>query len=258
MPRCVSVHTCEAVQDTVDIFGIRIARLTPDEALRRIHALAQRGKPALVAYANAHTLNLAAEDRELKDVLTQCDVVLNDGAGVQLAARLRGAPFPANLNGTDFTPRVLALAAENGWPVYFLGGKPGVAERAAAKLAQRYPGLDIAGTKDGYFDKQKSAEVADEIRRSGAQLLIVALGNPLQEKWLKENLEATGVRLGIGVGAFLDFTAGMVPRAPRWMNKLGVEWLYRLAQEPRRLWRRYVLGNPLFVARAIRYALTAG
>jgi exopolysaccharide biosynthesis WecB/TagA/CpsF family protein len=178
--------------------------------------------------------------------------VLNDGSGVALAARLQGLTFPENLNGSDFNLRILELAARHGWPVFLLGAHPGVAERAASRLVDRLPGLTIAGTRNGYIDADGHAAVAAEIRESGASLLLVGMGNPLQERWLDEHLAATGCSIGVAVGAFIDFSAGEVQRAPRWMSDAGIEWMYRLRQEPRRLWRRYVLGNPAFVARVVR------
>ncbi len=126
-----------------------------------------------------------------------------------------------------------------------------MAARAATELRERIQGLQVAGTHTGYFPPEDSAAVAEHIRATGARALMVAMGNPLQEMWLDRHLEATGARIGIGVGAFFDFAAGEVPRAPAWMNRFGVEWVYRLWQEPRRMWRRYVLGNPLFLARVI-------
>lgn len=231
----------------VEILGVPVARLRPDAALAAIARCYEAAAPALVAYANAHTLNLAAQDPGYRAVLRRAALVLNDGAGLALAGRLRGRPFPANLNGSDFTPRVLALAAARGWPVYFLGARPGVAEEAARRLRGRTPGLRVVGVRDGYFAIEETAAVVEGVRRAGAGLLLVAMGNPLQELWLDRHLQATGARVGIGVGAFFDFAAGAVPRAPAWMNRAGVEWVYRLAHEPRRLWRRYLIGNVTFL-----------
>lgn len=233
------------------MLGVPVARLTAAAARQEVVRLYERDRPALVAYANAHTLNLASRDSGYRDVLRTADIVLNDGAGLAMAGRIFGRPFPENLNGSDFNPAILEEAAAHGWPVFFLGAKPGVAEEAARRLCMRIPGLVVAGTHDGYFAPSESAEVARSIAETGAGVLMVAMGNPLQETWLNRHLEATGARLGVGVGAFLDFAAGAVPRAPAWMNKLGIEWVYRLAQEPRRMWRRYVLGNPLFLARVL-------
>ena len=237
------------------MLGVPVARLTAAAARQELVRLYERDRPALVAYANAHTLNLASRESGYRAVLRKADIVLNDGAGLDIAGRLFGKPFPENLNGTDFNPAILEEAAARGWPVYFLGAKPGVADEAARRLSERVPGLQVVGTRDGYFSPSESEDVARAIAGTGAGLLMVAMGNPLQEMWLSRHLAATGARLGVGVGAFLDFSAGVVPRAPAWMNRLWLEWLYRLLQEPRRMWRRYVLGNPLFLLRVLRARL---
>ncbi len=242
---------CTTVE-RVEVLGVPVARLTAAAAREELVRLYERDRPALVAYANAHTLNLASRDSGYRAVLRSADVVLNDGAGLAIAGRIFGRPFPANLNGSDFNPVILEEAASRGWPVFFLGAAPGVADEAARRLTDEIEGLRVAGTRDGYFRDEDSDGVAREIASTGAGILMVAMGNPRQETWLNAHLEATGVRVGVGVGAFFDFSAGVVPRAPAWMNRLWLEWLYRLLQEPRRMWRRYVLGNPLFVARVLR------
>lgn len=242
---------------TIEVLGVHVAKLHPAQAVAEIERIHDRGAPELVAYANAHTLNLAASDPSYKEILRSAAIVLNDGAGLALAARLNGERFLANLNGSDFNPLILGLAAAKGWSVFLLGAKPGVAERAAAAMKARYPALAVAGTRDGYWPPGSDSEVAAAIRATGASVLMAALGNPLQERWLAEHLEATGARLGVGVGAFFDFAAGELPRAPAWMNRLGIEWVFRLLQEPRRLWRRYIVGNPLFLARVLHARLRA-
>ncbi|MDQ4124101.1 MAG: WecB/TagA/CpsF family glycosyltransferase [Actinomycetota bacterium] len=242
--------------ETVEVLGVPVARLTAAAAREELVRLYERDRPALVAYANAHTLNLASRDSGYREVLRGADIVLNDGAGLAIAGRVFGKPFPENLNGTDFNPQILEEAAARGWPAYFVGAKPGVAAEAARRLSEKIPGLRVVGTRDGYFAPSESDAVARSVAETGAGVLMVAMGNPLQETWLNRHLEATGARLGIGVGAFLDFTAGVVPRAPAWMNKLGIEWTYRLLQEPRRMWRRYVLGNPLFLARVLKQRIS--
>ncbi|HJR44524.1 MAG TPA: WecB/TagA/CpsF family glycosyltransferase [Actinomycetota bacterium] len=243
---------------TIDVLDVPVARLMPDEALERIAAAYAAGTPAVVAYANAHTLNLASGDPGYAEVLRRAAIVLNDGSGIALAARIQGSRFPANLNGSDFNPRIVGLAAARGWPVYFLGARPGVAERAAAAMGALYPGLVVSGCRDGYWSPEQNGIVVESIRASGAGLVMAALGNPLQEEWLDSHLAATGAALGVGVGAFFDFAAGEVPRAPAWMNRWGIEWVFRLAHEPARLWRRYIVGNPLFLARVVRRRLSGG
>lgn len=224
------------------------------DALSQIERLYEGGSPASVVHVNAHTLNLAAEDPSYRAVLNSAGLVLNDGKGIMLAARLQGSSFPADLNGNFFGPLLLELASARGWPVFFLGAAPGIAQTAARRLTERIPGLLVVGVRDGYFGRDQDAEVAESIRATGAGLLLVALGNPLQESWLHRWLPATGARVGTGVGAFFDFQAGAVQRAPGWMNRFGLEWAHRLVLEPRRMWRRYLLGNPLFLLRAMRSA----
>jgi exopolysaccharide biosynthesis WecB/TagA/CpsF family protein len=240
-----------AAAPPVDILGVPFERLTPQQALERVAALYERPDPATVLYANANTLNLAFDDHDYLRVLQRADLVLNDGKGVMLAARLRGRRFPADLNGNFFTPLVLERAAVEGWPTFLFGAKPGVAQQVAQRLTERLSGLSVVGVRDGYAAADDERAAVDAIRSSGATLLLVGLGNPRQERWLHRNLAATGARLGLGVGAFLDFQAGTVARAPAWMNRVGLEWLHRLALEPRRMWRRYLVGNPLFLARAL-------
>jgi exopolysaccharide biosynthesis WecB/TagA/CpsF family protein len=226
-----------------------------DGALAEVRRLLDGPDPALLAYANAHTLNVATRNQELLRVLRQADLVLNDGSGLALAARLRGMAFPANLNGTDFTPKVLLVAADCGASVFLLGGRPGVAEEAAERLRADIPGLKVVGCADGYFTDDGLPALLATIRHSNARLLLVGMGNPRQELWLAEHLADTGAYLGVAVGAFLDFAARRVPRAPRWMRAAGIEWVYRLGREPRRLFRRYVAGNPLFLQRVVREQL---
>lgn len=242
---------------TISILGIPIVRATEAEALAEIRYLAENAAPSMVVFVNAHTLTLSSSDTAFHQILLDAAIVLNDGIGVTLAAKmLRGPTFPANLNGTDLTPLILKMAAENGWRVFLLGAAPGVAEKAAAKFVAQTPGLAIAGTHSGYFKAEDVGRVINLICEAKTDVLIVGMGNPVQEKWLAQHLEKTGVKLGVGVGAFLDFSAGVFPRAPLWMQKAKIEWLFRMSREPKRLWKRYLLGGPVFLARVAWYKLT--
>jgi exopolysaccharide biosynthesis WecB/TagA/CpsF family protein len=233
---------------TVDILGVRFACLDPAAALAEADELYQNDAHAWIAVENVHAVNIAHSDPEHCAALNRAALVLNDGKGIMLGARILGARFPADLNGNFFSPLMLKHAADRGWPVFFLGAAPGVADRAASNLTAKLPNLNVVGTHDGFIGPDEHAGVADKIRSSGTGLLMVGMGMPLQEQWLDRHLEQTGARLGVTVGAFYDFQTGM-PRAPRWMNRVGLEWVHRLAHEPRRLWRRYLIGNPAFVYR---------
>lgn len=237
---------------SIEILGVPVACMDRATALARIEELALRQRCARVFYVNAHSLNLASRDATYRSVLREADVVLNDGFGLSLAARVQRRRFPANLNGSDFNPLILQMATRRGWRVFLLGGRPGVAQRAGERLVRSVPHLDLVGTHHGFLPRNSHQAIVREIAAAETDVLMVAMGNPAQELWLQANLEATGARLGIGVGAFFDFTAGQVPRAPRLMNRLGMEWLFRLAQEPRRMWRRYLVGNPTFLARVAK------
>jgi exopolysaccharide biosynthesis WecB/TagA/CpsF family protein len=236
---------------TLPILGVPVSMLTGDHALAMIGSWADDGTCQMLAYVNAHTLNLAVHVDDLRRSLGRSRLVMNDGVGLSLAARMRGERFPENLNGSDFTVRLLQLAASRDWGVFLLGGAPGVAEAAAERLMERIEDLRVVGVCHG-FTGESDELLVQRVRDAQASLLIVALGSPRQEIWLDGNLEATGALVGVGVGAFLDFSAGRVRRAPRWMNALGIEWCFRLLQEPRRLWRRYIVGNPVFLLRAWR------
>jgi exopolysaccharide biosynthesis WecB/TagA/CpsF family protein len=238
----------------VEILGVRIGTDSAWETLGHIHSAAQSGR-VTIAYVNAHTLNLATENRAMRRALSGFDFVLNDGIGVSLAARLQGRAFPENLQGSDFNIRILEMAASASWPVFLLGGRPGIPERAAAEMVRAIPGLRIVGTRHGFYHRSELDVQA--VSASGAEVLLVAMGNPRQELWIDQHFcRLTQLRIGVGVGAFFDFQAKAVPRAPEWMNRWGIEWVHRLAQEPRRLAKRYVIGNPLFLLRVAHERLS--
>jgi len=243
---------------TSEVLGVPIARLSPEAALSEAQRLYEDATPAVVAYVNVHTVSLASQDPIYADVLRAADLVLNDGKGVMLAGLILGRRFPADLNGNFFTPKLLELAAERGWSTFILGARPGVAELVAETLRAEHPGLQIAGTMHGHFSPDEEQDVVARIKKTGAGLLLVGMGNPLQERFLARRLQDTGARLGVGVGAFLDFRVGEVTRAPGWMNRIGIEWVHRLVQEPRRMWRRYLIGNPRFVWRVLKSRVRSG
>jgi alpha-1,3-mannosyltransferase len=195
-------------------------------------------------------LNVAHTDARVRIAL-QDAMVLNDGIGVDLASKLLfGTQFPENLNGTDFTPHYLHNTRHH-FRIYLLGGRRGVAQQAAHTLSSRYRRHQIVGCCDGYFPRGRDAVVAEAIRASHADVVLVAMGNPEQELWLRSNLAATGCRLGFAVGGLFDFLAGNALRAPGWVRAARLEWAYRLAREPQRLWRRYLVGNPVFMLRVL-------
>lgn len=231
--------------------GVDIRGLPADEAVKLLDEHVRARRPAKVAIANAHTLNLARANARYRHVLSGF-MVLNDGIGVDLASRLRyGLRFPDNLNGTDFLPAYLARTSLK-LRVFMLGAQPHVVSRAFAAARARFPDHEWVGYGDGYFGTQDEAALCERIRDLRPDLLLVAMGNPLQEFWIDRCAARTGSSLCVGVGALFDFLSGTVRRAPRWVRRFRLEWVYRMLQEPGRLWRRYLVGNATFLWHAWR------
>jgi exopolysaccharide biosynthesis WecB/TagA/CpsF family protein len=233
----------------VRILGVPFRGLSHGEAVARIRDLIHSSGSHHVVLANAHTVNVACDWPEYRMVLERASLVLRDGVGVALGARWLGQPLPTNFCGTDFVPALLTSIATERVGIFLYGAAPGVAAAAGRALVARAPRLRIEGVVDGYVDPYT---VAERVRAARPDVLLVALGNPLQECWIDANLAQLDARVAIGVGALFDYLAGRVVRAPRWVRALRGEWLFRLLVEPRRLWRRYVLGNPQFLWRVLR------
>lgn len=212
------------------------------------------GQPRRVFFLNAHCANIRARNSAYAAALENADMVLPDGIGVELAARMTGSRLTENLNGTDFCPALLRAAAARGQSVYLFGAKPGTADAAARKLALTIPGLRIAGTRDGYDGAADTDSAIAHINASGADILLVAMGVPIQELWIDENAQRLSPRLILGVGALFDFLADAVCRAPLAVRRAKMEWVWRLAMEPRRMAGRYLVGNVTFLARAAAFA----
>lgn len=231
------------------LLGLSVDEMSTAEAVDTIRGIWRRRAKSRVFFVNAHCFNTAATSAEYRASLREAEFVLPDGSGVLLASKLLHLPIRHNLNGTDLTPMLCKAAAQDGCSIYLLGARPGVAEKAAATLTRRYPKLRIAGFRDGYFSPEQSAEVVAEINAARPDMLLVALGVPQQELWITEHFAELEVPVCLAVGALLDFLSHSVPRAPMLLRKLGIEWLYRLYREPRRLWKRYLLGNATFLTR---------
>ena len=233
------------------MLGVRIDNLTMTDAIGRIIDAALGRVPRSFAFVNADCLNIACENPTYANLLGQQHDVFADGSGVALAARLRGIAVRENVNGTDMFPLLCEEAAKQGLSIFLLGGRPGVADGAARNMADEYPDLSIAGAHHGYFDATQEQEIIAMINRSGADILLVGLGAPRQESWIAANRDKLNAKVTMGVGGLYDYYSGRVWRAPIAMRRTGMEWVWRMAQEPQRLWRRYVLGNPKFLARCI-------
>jgi exopolysaccharide biosynthesis WecB/TagA/CpsF family protein len=236
-------------EERFPLLGVPFTLCAFADAADRIRGMIASGRSHQVVLANAHTLNLAADDPSYRRIVADADLVLRDGAGVELAARLAGVDAGHNFVGTDFVPALLQHLGPREVRVFLFGAQAGVAERAAHVLRARGSHIRIVGTAPGYGALPR---VAQQVRATRPDVLLVALGNPLQERWIDEHRDHLGVPVSIGVGALFDYLAGRVRRAPGWVLGLRAEWLFRLLVEPKRLWQRYVLGNPRFVWRVLR------
>jgi len=244
----------------IRILGVRVHPFTLDGLHRCIAHIIRSRQKAVIANVNVHALNLASSQPWFRDFLNGSEYVFCDGHGVMLAARLLGKRLPAKITYAYWLPVLASFCARNGFSLFLLGGKPGVAEQAATVLRARDPNLTVAGTHHGYFQKRHaSAEnqrVIEAVNRACPDVLLVGLGMPLQEKWLAENRSDLDVRVALPAGAAFDWVAGIHRRPPPWMTEHGLEWFGRLLIEPRRLWKRYLLGNPLFFLRVLRHRIT--
>ena len=229
-----------------DILGIRFDDLTREEAAQAGAGLLRSGSFHYVVTPNPEFILSSEKDPEFRRILNEADLVLPDGIGVVYSAKILGTPLKERVPGIDFAADMLAQLNEMGGRLFLLGAKPGVAELAAANLKDAHPGLIVCGTHDGYF--REDGPVVEEIRAAAADVVFVCLGAPKQELWMVEHGPATGAHLMVGLGGSLDVFAGVVERAPEGFQKLGLEWLYRLAKEPKRIGRMAKL--PLVLVQA--------
>jgi exopolysaccharide biosynthesis WecB/TagA/CpsF family protein len=230
-----------------NIIGIDVRYETVSTALSSIYRNISLHNPTVIAFANANLLNKAVHDTQLKSALKNA-YVLNDGSGVNIASRiLYGISFPDNMNGTDFVPLFLGRSTA-GLKIYLLGARPDVLIKACEYVRGRWPEHTLVGSQHGYFSDAEAEDILVTISRTEPDIVLVAMGNGLQET-IAQQLISRGVRTAWAVGALFDFWVGIQPRAPQIFRNFGIEWVFRLYREPSRLWRRYILGNPLFLLR---------
>lgn len=225
--------------------SIELDNLTMEEAICEMDQLIQQNEASYVVTPNVDHMVRLETDEEFKKSYEQANLVLTDGKPLIWISKLYKHPIKEKISGSDVLPEVCALAEQRGYTMYFLGAAEGVADRAAKNLIKKYPKLKIVGTYSPEYgfekDKKKVKEVVALVREARPDILIMALGTPKQEKFIYQNRKELNVPLSLGLGASLDFEAGNVKRAPKWMSEAGLEWLYRIFQEPRRMFKRYFI-----------------
>lgn len=228
----------------IRILGVRVDEINMEDALAAVEkfiAAFHAGQKRLsqIVTINPEGIWLARGDSGLEQIIEEAALVTPDGNGVLWAAQQRGVTIPERVTGIDLTYRLAELAAQKGWSLYLLGAKEGIAKAAAAKLTEQYPGLIIKGVENGYF-RDREQQVVEQIAAAAPDILLAALGMPFQEKWLFEHRDQLGCGVAIGVGGSFDVISGQVRRAPAFLRKLRLEWLWRLLSDPKR-WRRYLV-----------------
>lgn len=229
----------------ITVLSIPIDVITMEQAVARIQAMFQESGLHAIATANAEMVMQAQEDKELKDMLHRAALVLPDGAGILWAAEQKGERFPERVAGCDLAKRLFEEAARHHTPIYCLGAAPGVVEQAIANLEGEIGRLNVVGKHSGFFDEAEEYAIIREIESTGAKLVFVALGVPKQEKWIVNRLSHLNGVVAMGIGGSFDVFAGTVQRAPAWMQRNRLEWLYRLLRQPQRFMRMMAL--PKFV-----------
>ena len=246
-------------RERANILGVGVDPITVRELHAEIERMVRENDHALVLNVNVHALNLGYRDPVFRNFLDSAPIVFCDGAGVMLAARIVGRRLPERITYADWVWRLAEFAEKKRFSFFFLGARPGVVERAVAQLKESYPGLEIAGIRHGYFDRTtgspENEAVLREINTASPDILLVGFGMPLQEYWLMENWNRIQANVALTGGAVFDYVSGELRRGPRLLTDYGFEWLARLFIEPKRLWRRYVVGNPLFLLRVLKQRL---
>ena len=232
------------------ILGVKYDNITVASAIEQAVYLAKKSNKANVFFLNADCLYKAQRDEEYRKILNLADLVLPDGIGLEIATMLFGSRMKENCNGSDVSPLFLTRASKEGYKIFFLGAKEGIAKKAAENIQKQIPLIRIVGTRAGYFDDDD--EVIKKINDSKADILFVAMGVPMQEKWIYRNREKLNPKLCLGVGALFDYFSGHIKRAPKIIRNIRMEWLWRIFMEPKRLWKRYLVDGIKFLGLVVK------
>lgn len=234
------------------LFNCILDPLTMSETLCCVECIIRMKKPSQHVVINVAKLILMQKDEKLRNIINSCELINADGQGIVWGAKLLGYNVPERVTGIDLFIKLVSLAAEKGYRLYFLGAKEHVVKRVVESFLSEYPELQIAGFRNGYFNGAEKDQVIDDVARSGADILFLAINSPQKEYFLNENLQKLNVSFVMGVGGSFDVVSGDILRAPLWMQDAGLEWFFRFANEPRRLFKRYLNSNLLFLGMLLR------
>jgi len=257
----VAVGSARPTRDRAPLCGTLLDRVTLAEAASKLARFAASARLHQVVAVNLDCLRIAQRDDAFRQTINEADLAVADGMPLVWASRLGDSPLPERVTGNSLLEKSCELSAATGAGIFLLGSRPGIADAAARAIATRYPGAVVAGAYSppfGPLSPREDREIVDRVNRSGARILIVALGAPRQDNWIREHRNDLKVGLAFGVGCGLDLLAGLVPRAPIWMQQAGLEWLHRFRLEPGRLWRRYFVNDTPMFARLLAESVRAG
>jgi N-acetylglucosaminyldiphosphoundecaprenol N-acetyl-beta-D-mannosaminyltransferase len=252
MPAALYGDKVPVTLDKVTLFGITINNVSMDVAIETIVEWLNNEVSKQICFVNADCVNIAFKDHSYLEVLQHADLCLADGIGLKLAGKILSQEITQNLCGTDMFPRICERISGKDTKLFLLGARPEVVEGVVRWISDHYPKVKVCGYQHGYFQPNEESSIIERIKDSHSDLLLVAFGVPKQDMWINQHLQETGVKVAMGVGGLFDFYSGRIPRSPLWMREIGMEWLYRLIQEPGRMWKRYLIGNGLFLWRVLK------
>lgn len=236
----------------VPILNTYIDALTMEETISEVEKIIARGVPTQHVVINANKVNLMNEDPELKRIVNECPLINADGISILWAAKVLGLPIKERVTGIDLFLNLVKVASEKGYKIYLFGAKEEVVRKVKKVFEEEYPTLQIVGYRNGYFTEEDEPEIVKNMAESGADMMFVAFSSPKKEYWINKYIDQLNIPFVMGVGGSFDVVAGVTERAPKWVQIRGFEWLYRLVQEPRRMWRRYVIGNAQFIGYTVK------
>ncbi|WP_303870855.1 WecB/TagA/CpsF family glycosyltransferase [Acetobacterium wieringae] len=235
------------------IMNTYVNAISMEETIRRVEDIIAQGKPTQHVVINASKVNLIENDPELRRIVNSCPLINADGTSIVWAAKRVGIPLTERVTGCDLFQKLVAVAAEKGYKIYLFGAKEEVVSKVKAIFEKEYSGIQIVGYRNGYFTEVDEPEIVKNMADSCADMLFVAFSSPKKEYWINKYIDKLNIPFVMGVGGSFDIVAGVTGRAPEWMQAFGLEWFYRFIQEPRRMWKRYIIGNAKFVGLTYKY-----
>lgn len=239
--------------DRYKILNTYVNAVSMDETIRRVEKIIKKGVPTQHVVINASKVNLMENDSKLRKIVNSCPLINADGASIVWAAKRLGVPLKERVTGCDLFQKLVEVAEKKGYKIYLFGAKEEVVKKVKAIFEEKYPDIQIVGYRNGYFTEADEPEIVKNMAESGADMMFVAFSSPKKEYWVNKYIDQLNIPFVMGVGGSFDIVAGVTERAPKWWQDHGLEWLYRFIQEPRRMWKRYIIGNAKFVALTYKY-----